>query len=136
MPNPETSIWRAGSEATEPSEKTFCEHMLAWRSHVAHQATGHARSETLLEIQSLVGPTFLTSACFWLVRAAFPSWCYNEQHNVSSVLMPMLSGVLMPIISFRGVFLLTAGILLASVPFARALQTKIPQPLPAAACGP
>jgi len=72
---------------------------------------------------------------FLVVRAAFPSWCYNEQHNVNSVLMPMLSGVLMPIISFSGVFLLTAGILLGSVPFARALQTKVPQPPPAAACG-
>ena len=54
-------------------------------------------------------------------------------NHISSVLMPMLSGLLMPIISFSGVFLLTAGILLASVPFARALRTGAEHAAPAGA---
>ena len=54
-------------------------------------------------------------------------------NHISSVLMPMLSGLLMPIISYSGVFLLTAGILLASVPFARALRTGEAHAAPAGA---
>lgn len=54
-------------------------------------------------------------------------------NHISSVMMPLISGALMPIIGFSGAFLMTAAILVASVPFARALQTTAAQPRPALA---
>jgi sugar phosphate permease len=54
-------------------------------------------------------------------------------NHISSVLMPMLFGVIQPLVGFGGLFMLTAGILLASVPFARAMQVQPPQGVAAAA---
>jgi MFS family permease len=54
-------------------------------------------------------------------------------NHISSVLMPMLFGVIQPLVGFGGLFMLTAGILLASVPFARAMQVQPPQGVAVAA---
>ncbi|NLF01421.1 MAG: MFS transporter [Anaerolineales bacterium] len=54
--------------------------------------------------------------------------------HISSVGMPFLASALLPIVDYSGVFLATAVLILISIPFARALQTRsaaAPQALPA-----
>jgi MFS family permease len=46
--------------------------------------------------------------------------------HISSVGMPFLAGALVPVIEYEGVFLATAGLILLSIPFARALQVRLP----------
>jgi predicted MFS family arabinose efflux permease len=46
--------------------------------------------------------------------------------HISSVGMPFLAGALVPVIEYEGVFLATAGLILLSIPFARALQVHLP----------
>lgn len=53
-------------------------------------------------------------------------------NHVTSVIMPLVAGALMPRIGYEGVFLGTAGILLLSVPFAAALRIPGLAPRPAA----
>jgi predicted MFS family arabinose efflux permease len=51
--------------------------------------------------------------------------------HISSVGVPFLVSALLPLIAYRGVFLATAALILISIPFARALQTRVeaaPQP--------
>jgi predicted MFS family arabinose efflux permease len=45
--------------------------------------------------------------------------------HISSVSMPFIARALLPVIEYEGIFLLAAGLILISIPFARALQTKI-----------
>ena len=47
-------------------------------------------------------------------------------NHISSVAMPLLAGVLLPIIGYEGIFWGTAGLILLSVPFALALQVRAP----------
>ncbi|MBN1933890.1 MAG: MFS transporter [Anaerolineae bacterium] len=54
--------------------------------------------------------------------------------HISSVGMPFLAGALLPVIRYEGIFLAAAGLILLSIPFARALQVRsvaTPQPAPA-----
>ncbi len=56
--------------------------------------------------------------------------------HISSVGVPFLSGALLPVINYSGIFLGSAALILLSIPFARALQVKAPavlQPAPVAA---
>jgi predicted MFS family arabinose efflux permease len=46
--------------------------------------------------------------------------------HISSVSMPFLAGALVPVIDYSGIFLATAGLILLSIPFARALQVRLP----------
>ena len=46
--------------------------------------------------------------------------------HISSVGMPFLAGALVPIVQYEGVFLGAAVLILLSVPFARALQVRVP----------
>lgn len=51
--------------------------------------------------------------------------------HISSVGMPLIAGAVLPIIDYQGVFLITAGLILLSIPFARSLQVEMrqsPQP--------
>ena len=52
--------------------------------------------------------------------------------HISSVSMPFLAGALIPVIDYSGIFLGTAGLILLSVPFARALQVRLPAAQPVA----
>ncbi len=52
-------------------------------------------------------------------------------NHVTSVAMPLVAGVLLPIIGYQGIFLGAAGLILLSVPFALAM--RVPKPAPAAA---
>ena len=45
-------------------------------------------------------------------------------NHVTSVGMPMLAGILLPIIKYEGVFLATAGLILLSIPFALAMKVQ------------
>jgi hypothetical protein len=47
-------------------------------------------------------------------------------NHVTSVGMPLLAGVLLPVIGYGGVFLGTAGLILLSVPFALQLRLGAP----------
>ena len=47
-------------------------------------------------------------------------------NHVTSVFMPFLNGALLPLIGFTGVFAITGGLLVASIPFALALRTASP----------
>lgn len=54
--------------------------------------------------------------------------------HISSVTMPFVARALLPVIEYEGIFLLASGLILISIPFARALQTKVaaapvPQPV-------
>jgi predicted MFS family arabinose efflux permease len=52
--------------------------------------------------------------------------------HISSVSMPLIAGALLPIIDYQGVFLITAGLILLSIPFAKSLQVEMhqtPQPV-------
>jgi predicted MFS family arabinose efflux permease len=55
--------------------------------------------------------------------------------HISSVSMPFLAGTLVPVIDYGGIFLATAGLILLSIPFARALQVRLPAAQQAAASG-
>jgi predicted MFS family arabinose efflux permease len=55
--------------------------------------------------------------------------------HISSVSMPFLAGALVPVIDYSGIFLATAGLILLSIPFARALQVQIPSAQQAVASG-
>lgn len=46
--------------------------------------------------------------------------------HISSVSMPFLAGALLSVIDYQGIFLGAAGLILLSIPFARALQVGIP----------
>ncbi len=46
--------------------------------------------------------------------------------HISSVSVPFLTGALLPIIDYSGIFLATAALILFSIPFARALQVQAP----------
>jgi len=46
--------------------------------------------------------------------------------HISSVGMPFLAGVLLPIIRYEGIFMGTALLILISIPFAGALQVRVP----------
>jgi len=46
--------------------------------------------------------------------------------HISSVGVPFLTSALLPVIDYSGIFLGTAALILASIPFARALQVKSP----------
>jgi predicted MFS family arabinose efflux permease len=46
--------------------------------------------------------------------------------HISSVSMPFLAGALVPVIDYSGIFVATAGLILLSIPFARALQIHAP----------
>jgi MFS family permease len=46
--------------------------------------------------------------------------------HISSVSMPFLYGALLPVIQYEGVFVALAILILASIPFARALQIRAP----------
>lgn len=57
-------------------------------------------------------------------------------NHVTSVAMPLIAGVLLPIVGYENLFLATAGLLLFSVPFALAMKVPKPavsQPSPAIA---
>jgi len=57
-------------------------------------------------------------------------------NHITSVAMPLLAGALLPLIDYEGVFAGTAGLILASIPFAVALKTELttaPQPQAAGA---
>lgn len=43
-------------------------------------------------------------------------------NHVSSVAMPLISGILLPVIGYGGVFLMTGGLVALSIPFALAMQ--------------
>ncbi|MDF1513511.1 MAG: hypothetical protein P1S60_06850 [Anaerolineae bacterium] len=45
-------------------------------------------------------------------------------NHINSVGMPMIAGILLPIIKYEGVFLATAGLVLLSIPFAMAMKAK------------
>lgn len=47
-------------------------------------------------------------------------------NHVTSVGMPILAGILLPIIKYEGVFLGTAGLILLSIPFALAMKVQSP----------
>jgi MFS family permease len=47
-------------------------------------------------------------------------------NHVTSVAMPMVAGVLLPVVGYSGVFLGTAGLILLSIPFALSLRTEAP----------
>ena len=50
-------------------------------------------------------------------------------NHVTSVAMPIVAGVLLPIIHYTGIFWGTAALILLSVPFALALDVnRVPQP--------
>jgi predicted MFS family arabinose efflux permease len=51
-------------------------------------------------------------------------------NHVTSVAMPLLAGVLLPVIGYEGIFAGTAGLILLSIPFALAMRLEAP---PAAA---
>jgi predicted MFS family arabinose efflux permease len=56
--------------------------------------------------------------------------------HISSVSMPFLYGALLPVIQYEGIFLALSILVLISIPFARALQTRAPvvvQPVPSGA---
>jgi MFS family permease len=46
--------------------------------------------------------------------------------HITSVSMPFLFGAVLPVIQYQGVFVGTAVLILASIPFARALQVRAP----------
>ena len=46
-------------------------------------------------------------------------------NHVTSVAMPMVAGLLLPVIGYSGVFLMTAGLVAISIPFALALRTEV-----------
>ena len=45
--------------------------------------------------------------------------------HISSVGMPFLASALLPVIQYEGIFVATAALILLSIPFARALQTRV-----------
>jgi MFS family permease len=45
-------------------------------------------------------------------------------NHVSSVAMPLVAGALMPVIGYGGVFLMTAGLIALSIPFAALLDAR------------
>jgi predicted MFS family arabinose efflux permease len=45
-------------------------------------------------------------------------------NHVTSVLMPMVAGALLPIIGYRGIFLMAAGIIVVSLPFALMIKVE------------
>jgi MFS family permease len=47
-------------------------------------------------------------------------------NHVTSVGMPMLAGLLLPLIKYEGVFLGTAGLIVLSLPFALAMKVQVP----------
>jgi len=47
-------------------------------------------------------------------------------NHVTSVGMPIIAGILLPIIKYEGVFLGTAGLILLSIPFALAMKVQAP----------
>jgi predicted MFS family arabinose efflux permease len=56
--------------------------------------------------------------------------------HISSVSMPLIAGAVLPIIDYQGIFLITAGLILISIPFARSLQVEMrqaPRPVAVAA---
>jgi len=57
-------------------------------------------------------------------------------NHVSSVAAPLLAGVVLPFVGYSGVFVGTAALILASVPFAMAMRIEpvaVSQPRPAMA---
>jgi MFS family permease len=49
-------------------------------------------------------------------------------NHVTSVAMPLVAGALMPVIGYEGIFMMTAGLIVLSVPFAMAIKA-VPQPI-------
>jgi hypothetical protein len=47
-------------------------------------------------------------------------------NHVTSVGMPIIAGLLLPIIKYEGVFLATAGLIILSIPFALAMKVQTP----------
>jgi len=48
-------------------------------------------------------------------------------NHVSSLAMPLLNGLLLPLIQYEGVYLLTAGLTLVTVPFALMMKRHCPE---------